>query len=109
MGIPHLIHHLAPYGVLAPVDGDRVVIDGPALAYHIYHLCTRSSTGLPSYHLLSDTTIAWLEKLTSHNISMYHALANAPSYLEDLRVAELRSTSMASSHHPRFPFDLTGY
>ncbi|KAK1989292.1 XPG domain containing-domain-containing protein [Colletotrichum cereale] len=70
MGIPHLLNHLSPYGVSGPIDGDRVVIDGPALAYHIYHLCTRSSSGLPSYDLLGKTALAWLDKLTDHDISI---------------------------------------
>ncbi|KAK6220219.1 dna replication initiation factor cdc45 [Colletotrichum tabaci] len=54
MGIPHLLNHLSPYGVLGPLDSDRVVIDGPALAYHIYHLCTRSTSGLPSAAIYFD-------------------------------------------------------
>ncbi|KAK1531579.1 hypothetical protein CPAR01_11228 [Colletotrichum paranaense] len=70
MGIPHLLNHLSPYGVFGPLDGDRVVIDGPALAYHIYHLCTRSTSGLPSYDILGRTAIGWLEEVTSHDISI---------------------------------------
>ncbi|TDZ54925.1 hypothetical protein CTRI78_v005916 [Colletotrichum trifolii] len=70
MGIPHLINHLTKYGVLSPLDGDRVVIDGPALAYHVLHLCIRSTSGLPSYQLLGDTCTAWLDKLTRHDISL---------------------------------------
>ncbi|KAK2001640.1 hypothetical protein LX36DRAFT_653140 [Colletotrichum falcatum] len=70
MGIPHLLKHLSPYGVLGPIDGDRVVIDGPAFAYHIYHLCTRSTSGLPSYDLLGRTALAWLDQLTDHDISI---------------------------------------
>ncbi|KAK1700167.1 XPG domain containing-domain-containing protein [Colletotrichum godetiae] len=70
MGIPHLLNHLSPYGVFGALDGDRVVIDGPALAYHIYHLCTRSTSGLPSYDLLGRTAIGWLEAVTSHDISI---------------------------------------
>ncbi|KAK1971040.1 hypothetical protein LY78DRAFT_689412 [Colletotrichum sublineola] len=70
MGIPHLLNHLSPYGVLGPIDGDRVVIDGPALAYHIYHLCTRSTSGVPSYDLLGRTALVWLDKLTDHDISI---------------------------------------
>ncbi|OHE94033.1 hypothetical protein CORC01_10608 [Colletotrichum orchidophilum] len=68
MGIPHLLNHLSPYGVFGALDGDRVVIDGPALAYHIYHLCTRSTSGLPSYDLLGRTALAWLEEVDSHDI-----------------------------------------
>ncbi|KAI8283463.1 hypothetical protein K4K60_002714 [Colletotrichum sp. SAR11_57] len=106
MGIPHLIHHLAPYGVLAPVDGDRVVIDGPALAYHIYHLCTRSSTGLPSYQLLSDTTIAWLDKLTSHNISIaaiYFDGFLPPSKIPVRLDRILRTSTQLKLFHSTFP------
>ncbi|KAL0944596.1 DNA replication initiation factor cdc45 [Colletotrichum truncatum] len=106
MGIPHLVNYLAPYGVLGPLDGDRVVIDGPALAYHIYHLCTRSSIGLPSYELLGDTTIAWLEKLTSHDISIgaiyfdgFLPPAKLPVRLERL----LRVSTQLKLFHSAFP------
>ncbi|KAF9881605.1 DNA replication initiation factor cdc45 [Colletotrichum karsti] len=106
MGIPHLINHLAPYGVLAPLDGDRVVIDGPALAYHVYHLCTRSSTGLPSYQLLGDTTIAWLDKLMNHNISIaaiYFDGFLPPSKLPVRLDRILRTSTQLKLFHSSFP------
>ncbi|KAF6805647.1 DNA replication initiation factor cdc45 [Colletotrichum sojae] len=106
MGIPHLINHLAPYGVQAPLDGDRVVIDGPALAYHIYHLCTRSSSGLPSYELISRTAIAWLDELTSHDISIaaiYFDGFLPPSKLPVRLDRLLRVSTQLKLFHSSFP------
>lgn len=70
MGIPHLKRHLQPYAVASSLDGRHVIIDGPALAYHVLRLCYRSSPGngplsQPSYALLGATAVAWLNKLTA--------------------------------------------
>ncbi|EEU39323.1 uncharacterized protein NECHADRAFT_94235 [Fusarium vanettenii 77-13-4] len=70
MGIPHLISTLEPYAVHGVLDNDRVVIDGPALAYHILHICNRHGIVQPSYQLLGDTTIAWLDELVSRGVSV---------------------------------------
>ncbi|KAL2355264.1 XPG domain containing-domain-containing protein [Cryomyces antarcticus] len=83
MGIPHLITHLRPYAspvtfTVAQPDEDQasreaVIIDGPALAYHVYHKClaqrTRASNALeaaPSYAELGDAALLWLEALQLH-------------------------------------------
>ncbi|KAJ4323191.1 hypothetical protein N0V84_004454 [Fusarium piperis] len=70
MGIPHLISTLEPYAVHRALDNERVVIDGPALAYHILYICNRYDIVQPSYQLLGDTTIAWLDKLVSRGVSV---------------------------------------
>ncbi|RSM07143.1 hypothetical protein CDV31_008792 [Fusarium ambrosium] len=70
MGIPQLISTLEPYAVHGALDNDRVVIDGPALAYHILHICNRYGIVQPSYQLLGDTTIAWLDALVSRGVSV---------------------------------------
>ena len=70
MGIPHLTSTLEPYAVHGVLDNDRVVIDGPALAYHILHICNRHGIVQPSYQLLGDTTIAWLDELVSRGVSV---------------------------------------
>ncbi|KAK7417045.1 hypothetical protein QQX98_004806 [Neonectria punicea] len=64
MGIPHLISTLEPFAVHGPLDDKAVVIDGPALAYHILYICNRNGVVLPSYQLLGDTAVAWLDELT---------------------------------------------
>ncbi|KAJ8060732.1 hypothetical protein OCU04_011036 [Sclerotinia nivalis] len=70
MGIPHLITFLRPYATLSSLKGKDIVIDGPGLAYHIYHIClsTKKSAGnyfeaSPSYKELGETVLAWLDGL----------------------------------------------
>lgn len=77
MGIPHLITLLQPYSELRLLEGQDVVIDGPAWAYHIYYICLgrRSSSrgpfqALPSYAEIGDAAIEWLDGLRQSNVSM---------------------------------------
>lgn len=70
MGIPHLIATLEPYAEHGTLQDEHVVIDGPALAYHILYICNRDGIVQPSYQLLGATTIAWLDELTKHNVVM---------------------------------------
>jgi hypothetical protein len=74
MGIPHLLTHLQPYAVDHPPPGTSLIIDGPSLAYHIWHLCSRSQDAHPSHALLVTTCIAWLEALQRHGAEMYSPL-----------------------------------
>ncbi|KAH6668658.1 XPG domain containing-domain-containing protein [Plectosphaerella plurivora] len=67
MGIPHLLTHLQPYAVETPLTGTSLIIDGPSLAYHIWHLCSRTQDARPSYALLIKACIAWLNALQSHD------------------------------------------
>lgn len=68
MGIPRLISTLEPFAVRGPLEGDDdLVIDGPALAYHVLYICRRNRIGQPSYDLLGRTTVSWLDKLSSHS------------------------------------------
>lgn len=67
MGIRGLTATLKPFAARSDLRG-RLVIDGPALAYHILHLCRvelMSSTALeePSYSVLGSTVIRWLDSL----------------------------------------------
>lgn len=78
MGIPHLTTILKPYGQPCLLDGRTVVIDGPALAYHIIYICNRerpatSPVTHPSYNVLARTAIAWLDNLRAHDVVMYVA------------------------------------
>lgn len=77
MGIPHLITYLRPYGVVGALDGCNVVIDGPGLAYHIYHFCLtlrplarNRLQAAPSYKEVGEAVIVWLDHLQARNVSM---------------------------------------
>lgn len=82
MGIPHLISYLQPYAtptILGDESAARTekdsppqprVIDGPALAYHIYHVCLakrqdarNALEATPSYEEIIYCTVRWLNKL----------------------------------------------
>jgi hypothetical protein len=64
MGIPRLITTLEQYVVHGSLDDEHVVIDGPALAYHILYICNRHGIPQPSYEILGETAVAWLDELT---------------------------------------------
>lgn len=77
MGIPHLITHLEPYAESEHLASKNVVIDGPAFAYHVYHICMSAKTdarGLfqitPSYAEISKLAIEWLQELEHHGATM---------------------------------------
>lgn len=77
MGIPHLITHLRPYAVAGDLTGRSVVIDGPAFAYHIFHLCLATTQdaknpfeAAPTYALLGKTALQWLDALRSRDIKL---------------------------------------
>lgn len=71
MGIRYLSLTISPYGEPRVLGSDtRVVIDGPAFAYHIIRLCSpkhgsTSPFAQPSYQLLGSTAVAWLDELES--------------------------------------------
>ena len=76
MGIPHLGAHLQPYAEAGPLIGDAVV-DGPALAYHVYSIClnnrpaaTNAFEAAPTYNEIGKTAIAWLDGLATSGIQM---------------------------------------
>ncbi|EAA32554.2 hypothetical protein GE21DRAFT_6677 [Neurospora crassa] len=67
MGIPHLRKHLEPYAQRGAIQPSSLVIDGPALAYHILNLCRintikSSPFEQATYELLSRTTLEWLDR-----------------------------------------------
>ncbi|CCT73482.1 uncharacterized protein FFB20_13745 [Fusarium fujikuroi] len=70
MGIPRLIPTLEPYVVHGGLNNEHVVIDGPALAYHILYICNRQGIPQPSYKLLGETTVAWLDELTRRGVGV---------------------------------------
>ncbi|KAM0499786.1 hypothetical protein ACHAP8_005394 [Fusarium lateritium] len=70
MGIPRLISTLEPYVVHGVLDNESVVIDGPALAYHVLYICNRHEIPHPSYKVLGDTAIAWLDALIERSVNV---------------------------------------
>lgn len=66
MGIPHLITTLEPFSVRGTLQDEDIVIDGPALAYHVLHICRRNGIGQPSYSLLGQIALSWLSELCRH-------------------------------------------
>jgi hypothetical protein len=70
MGIPGLLGLLQPYGVESPLTGESVVIDGPAMAYHIMYECITKENPSPSYEVVCNATVAWLDQLVDHGVKM---------------------------------------
>jgi hypothetical protein len=70
MGIPHLITTLERYASHEILQRQTIVIDGPALAYHILHLCRIQGASQPSYSLLSKFVIDWLDRLKDQQVVM---------------------------------------
>lgn len=74
MGIPRLTSILRPYASVSQLQGP-VVIDGPALAYHILHIArleaeTKTALDEPSYAVLGSTATRWLDTLESCGIQV---------------------------------------
>ncbi|KIH93949.1 hypothetical protein SPBR_05732 [Sporothrix brasiliensis 5110] len=99
MGVPKLLTTLAPFGDRKPLDNGKVIIDGPALAYHIVGLCMadpvmaagrRHPLEQSTYAQLGEAATAWLDTLCSrHNITVlaiyfdgYLPVAKRPVRLE---------------------------
>ncbi|KAL8645156.1 MAG: hypothetical protein Q9210_006865, partial [Variospora velana] len=96
MGIPRLTGHLEPYSVPlilghqavtssedvldASASLTPIIVDGPALAYHIYHrlLAHRSASlqgrldAIPSYDEIGRASIAYLDTLELHRCHISH-------------------------------------
>lgn len=77
MGIPHLITFLQPYSELRSLAGQKVAIDGPGFAYHIYYVSLTKRSALrnpfeaaPSYAELAQLAISWLDGLRSSQVIM---------------------------------------
>lgn len=76
MGIQNLLSTLEPFAQPSQLDRRNVVIDGPALAYHILHKCTANGFLEPSYELLGHSIVAWLNALVSHDVTVYATLSS---------------------------------
>lgn len=111
MGIQGLTARLTAYG--KPVTwlkrkdasdtsekSDSLIIDGPALAYHVYYQCLASNTSarnafeaLPLYQDISDTLVCFLGELESFGLSIEHIYfdGHLPEYKVGVRHERLRS------------------
>ena len=74
MGIPRLMGSLEPYGVRSQLSGS-VVIDGPAFAYRILHICrgeckTTGPLSEPTYQQLSQAALRWLDGIQECGVRM---------------------------------------
>ncbi|CAK7229777.1 hypothetical protein SBRCBS47491_007364 [Sporothrix bragantina] len=79
MGVPKLLSTLTPYGDRKPLDNVRVIIDGPALAYHAVSLCMADPVMAagrnhpleqPTYGQLGQAAIAWLDELRVRSVTI---------------------------------------
>ncbi|KAF5018847.1 hypothetical protein F66182_9139 [Fusarium sp. NRRL 66182] len=70
MGIPRLISTLEPYVEHRVLNDEHVVVDGPGLAYHILSLCHRDGIPQPSYKLLGQKTLVWLDELIHRRVKI---------------------------------------
>ncbi|KAI0964861.1 hypothetical protein F4678DRAFT_365662 [Xylaria arbuscula] len=76
MGIRGFGAAVRRYGKFTSLNGDTVVIDGPALVHQILDGCMRqrpSTNGFvcqPSYSTLGRMVISWLEELRRHNVTI---------------------------------------
>ncbi|CAK7271281.1 hypothetical protein SEPCBS57363_004534 [Sporothrix epigloea] len=79
MGVPKLLSTLTPYGDRRPLSNAQVVVDGPALAYHVVSLCMTDplmSVGRnhpleqPTYGQLGQTAVAWLDELRAQSVTI---------------------------------------
>ncbi|KAG9251831.1 XPG domain containing-domain-containing protein [Emericellopsis atlantica] len=70
MGIPRLIATLEPYSNQHKLQNEEVVIDGPALAYHVSWICRQSGHSYPSSALLQQVVLQWLDALADQGIKI---------------------------------------
>lgn len=115
MGIPGLTARLASYAKsinwrqsLRQPTGDPLsdndtkedllIIDGPALAYHIYHRCVAAHShaknafdAFPSYDEISQTLLAWLEHIEKFDLQVHKIYFDGylPDSKRDVRHARL--------------------
>lgn len=99
MGIPYLTATLEPYAVHRLLQDEPVVIDGPALAYHMLNMCRVNGISQPSYCLVGQSTVAWLGALASCQVvvqAMYFE-GHLPASKLEVRMERLvKSTAQLS-------------
>ncbi|RDA92144.1 hypothetical protein CP533_5571 [Ophiocordyceps camponoti-saundersi (nom. inval.)] len=70
MGIPHLTSNLEPFAERHALQDETVVIDGPALAFHLLHICRVNGASQPSYRLIAQSTLRWLDELSNYGVTV---------------------------------------
>ncbi|RDA85157.1 hypothetical protein CP532_1545 [Ophiocordyceps camponoti-leonardi (nom. inval.)] len=70
MGIPHLTNTLQNCGYHHVLQDQTVVIDGPALAFHILHICRVNGAFQPSNRLIAQSTLKWLDELVHQGVTI---------------------------------------
>ncbi|CAG8979707.1 hypothetical protein HYALB_00003938 [Hymenoscyphus albidus] len=114
MGIPRLTKILRPYALSGPLEYQVVVIDGPALSFHIYHLCLSSrreiarnqlETGI-THKELGDVAIQFLDSLRDHRVFVREIYFDGwlpPSKYDTRSERLIRQTKQLKSYHAGFP------
>ncbi|KAM3084129.1 hypothetical protein ACMFMG_001767 [Clarireedia jacksonii] len=113
MGIPHLITYLRPFATRESLKDKEIVIDGPGMAYHIYHVCqrTRVSAGnyfeaAPSYKELGETVLAWLHGLEEEGCTVKRIYFDGylPASKFDVRLERLGgNTKQLHDYYNQYP------
>ncbi|RCI09000.1 hypothetical protein L249_4946 [Ophiocordyceps polyrhachis-furcata BCC 54312] len=70
MGIRNLTKNIQPLGQHYALQDETVVIDGPALAFHILHLCRINCAAEPSDRLIAQSTLKWLNELAHERVTI---------------------------------------
>ena len=100
MGIKGLRRSLRSYGIRTHIGDSHVVIDGPAMVYHVWsqqNEARLSVLDVPSYKCLSAAIISWLNLLHSHGITVAKIFFDAylPPSKQPVRIERL-SKDLAS-------------
>ncbi|KAH8889646.1 hypothetical protein GQ53DRAFT_689436 [Thozetella sp. PMI_491] len=110
MGIPHLKRLVEPYSQSGVIQDRKLVIDGPAFAYHVLHLCLRSTRDnlfdQPSYQTLGVTAIRWLDQICvgGNEILAIYFDGFLPDSKKDERLRRTIQTSRnLVEYHSAFP------
>lgn len=69
MGVSGLKRHLEPFASRDRVRG-AIIIDGPALAYHIHYLSATEASLIPSCEVLERKCLEWLDCVRRCGLTM---------------------------------------
>ncbi len=90
MGIPRLKTHLQPYATFKSAHhgtSEKVVLDGPAMAYHVYYnwLATPAMASWlsPAQHV-GRLVLQWLDRMERCGLIMYVRVREALFYPSSL-------------------------
>ena len=110
MGVRGLTKRLRSYGIRTHIGDSHVVIDGPAMVYHVWsqqHETRLSVLDVPSYESLGAAITSWLNLLRRHGITIVRIFFDGylPSSKQPVRIERL-SKDLASwdtyyKEHPK--------